>query len=296
MTGRAWTAVAALAGAASLAGCGGGAHAPRAEQPAAPARLAFTDPSSQPLRIVDRGVVERRGQVSVHDVSYTSGDRRVVAYLVEPADAHGARAGVVLVHGSGGDRHELLVYAIDLARHGMLAIAPTMPSERPQSPPVSLAALLAQARSSTVEDVVAVRRAGDVLVAHGARRLGYLGWSSGAKTGTFVAASDRRFAGLALLSAGAATVGQFVSAAPAGSRALVRRELSLVDPIGYVALARPGTLLLENGTRDAVVPRAALDNIVHAAPKGTVVRWYPAGHALDAAAYRAAITWLLARL
>jgi dienelactone hydrolase len=141
-----------------------------------------------------------------------------------------------------------------------------------------------------------VRRAGDVLATHGARRLGYLGWSSGAKTGTFVAASDSRFAALALLSAGAATVEQFVQAAPPALRAKVRRGLVAVDPIRYVAFARPGTLLLEDGTHDTVVPRSALENIVRAAPKGTSVRWYPTGHALDAAAYRAAIGWLASRL
>ena len=53
----------------------------------------------------------------------------------------------------------------------------------------------------------------------------------------------------------------------------------------YVARARPGSLLLEDGRRDEVVPRAALLNIADAAPKGTTVRWYDAPHALDRAAY-----------
>ena len=47
---------------------------------------------------------------------------------------------------------------------------------------------------------------------------------------------------------------------------------------------------------DAVVSREALENMIEAAPHGTVVRWYPAGHALTAAAYRDAFTLLLARL
>lgn len=285
---------------ALLAGCGGEAHAPKTTNTAVEApRLAFADPASQPLRFVDHGVVERHAAVTVHDVSYASGGRRVDAYLVEPTAGGGTGSGVVVVHGSGGDRRELLPYAIELARKGVVAIAPTMPSERPAAPPTSVSALLAQARATTVGDVVAVRRAGDVLVAHAsvdAHRLGYLGWSSGAKTGTFVAASDMRFAALALLSAGAATVGQFVAAAPAAVRALVRRGLASVDPIRYASFARPGTLLLEDGTHDAVVPRSALGNIVRAAPKGTVVRWYATGHALDASAYRVAIAWLQQRL
>lgn len=296
--GRARTGSVAIAvgAAALLAGCGSHAHRPAAAKTStAEPRLAFADPTAQPLRFVDRGVVERDRSIVVHDVSYASGGRRISAYLVEPVGV-GIHAGVVLVHGSGGSRRELLPYGIELARRGAIAIAPTMPSERAHAPATSVAGLLAQARASTVADVVAVRRAGDVLVSRGARRLGYLGWSSGAKTGTFVAASDARFAALALLSVGAATVDQFVAAAPAGAQALVRRELSSVDPIRYVSFARRGTLLLEDGRRDAIVPHAALENIVRAAPKGTIVRWYPTGHALDTSAYRAAIAWLISRL
>ena len=80
------------------------------------------------------------------------------------------------------------------------------------------------------------------------------------------------------------------------SRALVRRELGSVHPLRYAALARPGTLLLEDGTGDKVVPRKALENMIHAAPPKTVVRWYPAGHALNARAYDEAFTWLLTKL
>ena len=152
---------------------------------------------------------------------------------------------------------------------------------------------------TTVRDVVAVRRAADVLASRprvDPKRLGYLGWSAGAKTETFVAAADPRFGALALLSAGADPVSAFVSSAPAADRRLVRRALGSVYLIRHVAYARPGTLLLADGTRDAVVPHGALENAERAAPRGTVVRWYPTGHALDAKAYRDAFTWLLQRL
>jgi hypothetical protein len=58
----------------------------------------------------------------------------------------------------------------------------------------------------------------------------------------------------------------------------------------------PGSLLLEDGTRDSVVPHHALLNMVRAAPPKTIVRWYPAGHGLDAAADREAFAWLVTRL
>jgi len=76
----------------------------------------------------------------------------------------------------------------------------------------------------------------------------------------------------------------------------VQRGLGSVDPLRYIAQARPGTVLIADGRRDRVVPRAALLNMIHAAPKGTLVRWYDAGHQLNAAAYRATFAWLAAKL
>jgi dienelactone hydrolase len=244
-------------------------------------------------------VVLRRGGVTVHDVSYLSGGRRIQAYLVEGKGKQ-ARPGIVLVHGGGGDRSELLGDAVALARLGFVAMTITAPSTAyPPAQPTTVQQLVDDSKTVTVADVVAVRRAADLLESLPAvdgKRLGYLGWSNGAKTGAFVAASDSRFGALALLSGGADKLAAFVKAAPAGQKALVRTGLGRVDPLRYIAVARPGTVLLADGRRDRIVPRAALLNMVHAAPKGTLVRWYDAGHELDAAAYRAAFAWLAKKL
>lgn len=261
-------------------------------------RLSFAVPSGK-LAFVDHGVIERKGSVVVHDVEFSSGAERIRAYLVEPIKP-GRVPGVVLVHGSGGDRSELLPKAIELAQRGAVTMTITAPSTSDPLPaPTDVAELLAGSTATTVRDVVAVRRAADVLASRPAvdpSRLGYLGWSAGAKTGTFVAASDPRFRALALLSAGADSVAAFVSAAPARDRRIVRRTLSSIDPIRYVALARPGTLLLEDGSNDTVIPHEALENVADAAPPGTLVRWYPTGHALSPKAYDDAFTWLLQKL
>ena len=262
-------------------------------------QLAFGYDRSAPLDFVDHGVVERRGSVAVHDIQFRSGAERIQGYLVEPISP-GRRPGIVLVHGAGGDRSELLDKAIELAQRGAVALTITAPSTAyPLPQPTTVAQLLTGTTLTALRDVVAVRRAADVLISLPTvdpKRIGYLGWSAGAKTGTFVVAADPRFRALALLSAGADPVSAFVASAPAAYRRLVRRALSSVDPIRYVALAHPGTLLLEDGTRDAVVPHEALENVVNAAPRGTLVRWYPTGHALDAKAYGDAFTWLLQRL
>ena len=262
-------------------------------------QLSFADDPSTILAFVDRGVIERKGSVVVHDIEYRSGTEPIQAYLVEPIGT-AREPGVVLVHGSGGDRSELLPQAIELAQRGAVTMTITAPSTSDPLPaPTNIGELLAGSTSTIVRDVVAVRRAADLLASRPTvdpKRIGYLGWSAGAKTGTFVAASDPRFRALALLSAGADTVSSFVKAAPAGDKQIAREALSSIDPIRYVALARPGTLLLEDGTHDEVIPQVALENVIHAAPHGTLVRWYPTGHALSAKAYDDAFAWLLQKL
>ena len=277
-----------------LAGC---SHSPQRSVSSA-VRPTFGYERSQPLGYVDRGVVAHPGPVSVRDISYLSGSERVYGYLAERPDRK-VQPGVVLVHGSGGDRRQLIGAAVSLAQRGIVAMTITEPSAAHPLAPVTGRALLAQSRAVTVRDVIAVRRAADVLASLSIvdrRRVGYLGWSAGARTGAFVAASDRRFKALVLLSAGADKLTVFVKAAPASLRPLVEDLLGSVDPLRYISRARPHTLLLEDGRRDAVVPRHALLNMIRAAPAGTIVHWYTAGHALDDSAFRDAFAWLVSKL
>lgn len=284
----------------ALAGCGGKTTTPTTTAPtttaaAGPPRLSF-DQGKTPLGYVDKGVIHRDGKVAIHDVSFLSQGRRVSGWLVEPGGGL-KRPAVILVHGSGGTRDELLADAVVLASRGAVALTITEPStSHPPPAPTSDDQLLTESRDVTIADVVAVRRAADALQSLPGvdpNRIGYLGWSAGAKTGAFVAASDSRFHALALLSGGADTLASFVKAAPASIRARARTVLGSVDPLRYLSFAKPGTVLLEDGRKDTIIPREALENFVRAAPPRTVVHWYPADHALNAAAYRTAFAWLL---
>jgi hypothetical protein len=286
--------VAALA--ALLAGCGSSGSQASSE---GPPRLHFDYDRSAPLAYADHGRINKRSfPIAVHDVSFRSNGRTIEGYLLVPPGS-GRRPAVVFVHGSGGDRNELLGQAAELAARNVLALTITAPSHSVVSSPSTLRGLLAQARSLTVNDVVAVRRALDVLQtlpAADSKRIGYVGWSAGARLGAIVAAAEPRIKALVLVSAGADPLSQFVSHAPPGTKGRVRTVLGSVDPLRYIARARSGSLLLEDGRRDEVVPRAALLNVVHAAPSGTAVKWYDAPHALTAQAYRDAFAWLATKL
>jgi dienelactone hydrolase len=277
-----------------VAGCGSSSSPSGRSKP-----QPFAYDAAAPLRYVDRGRVNTRTYpLAVHDVSYSSGGRRVAGYLVLPP-GRGRHPAVVFVHGAGGDRRELLVQAGWLAARNVVTLTITAPSATRRSLPATPAEVLAETRATAVADVVAVRRAVDLLqklAVVDPARIGYLGWSAGARTGALLAAAEPRLRALVLLSAGAARVSAYAASAPPALRPQVRRVLGSVDPLRYVAHARPGSLLLEDGRRDEIVPRYALLNVVHAAPHGTAVRWYDTPHALDRKAYRDAFAWLARKL
>jgi len=83
--------------------------------------------------------------------------------------------------------------------------------------------------------------------------------------------------------------------APAALRPQVQRTLTVLDPLRWIAKTK-APLLLQNGKQDEVVPRNALDALAKAAPAGSKVRWYAAGHELNAQAYEDQLAFLQQKL
>ena len=137
---------------AFTAGCGGTKSEPESSP--------FAYDASAPLSYVDRGVVNHGYPIAVHDVSFTSSGKRVDAMLVVPP-GKGPFPAVVYLHGTGGDRTELLVPATWMAARGVVALTLTMPADA-KGTGTALQRLGAQ-REAAVAAVVATRRAVDVL-------------------------------------------------------------------------------------------------------------------------------------
>jgi dienelactone hydrolase len=287
-------ALAALVGA--VAGCGGSspAHARR------PQRSLFSYDRAQPLAFVDRGRVNQHYPIAVDDVSYTSGKDRINAYLVRPQGAHGRLPAVVYLHGAQGDRTELLVQSTWLAARGAIALVITAPSTASQEPAgLKGVPFLRWEQQIQARDVVAIRRAVDVLASRkdvDPSRIGFVGWSSGSHTGGILAAVEPRLRALVLMSGGVAPVEVYAALARPDQRPAIRDYMGSVDPLRFLTRARPGSLFLEDGTKDTIVPRKALLTFARAAPKGTRLKWYAAGHGLNDAAYRDQLAWLAAKL
>lgn len=279
---------------ACAAACGGSGG-----QGQAGAAGPFAYDTAQPLRFVDRGRINQHYPIAVDDVSYTSGRDRINAYLVRPPGKRGRLPAVVYLHGAQGDRTEFLVPSTWIAARGAIALTITAPSTAVPVPKANGVRFLRWQAQIQKRDVVAVRRAIDLLSARrdvDPKRIGFVGWSAGSHTGAILAGIEPRLRAVVLMSCGVAPVSEYAAVAPQALRRPIRRYLGSIDPLRYVARARASSLLLQNGRTDTVVPRAALQAVVQAAPRGTSVRWYDAGHALNNRAYRDQLAFLAAKL
>ena len=185
-----------------------------------------------------------------------------------------------------------------MAARGVIALTITMP-EGSIPAQASARQRLAAERRAAVGTVVAARRAVDVLEALpevDRKEIGLVGWSAGARFGAILAGVEPRIRALDLFSGGSSSVSEYAALAPAELRAALRRELGAVDPLRWVAHARPGSILLQDGRNDEVVPRKALQALAKAAGGAAEVRWYDQAHAPSRAAYADQLDWMAAKL
>jgi len=285
-----------LAVAAGLTGCGGSSTT-RSDSANNINSTLFVYDAMKPLRYVDRGVVNHGYPIKVHDVSFTAAGRRVDGFLAVPP-GKGPFPAVLYLHGSGGDRSQMIVPATWLAARGVAALTITMP----QTPSVggeSAHAQLVADRKAVVATIVAARRAVDALQRLPEvkpDRIGFVGFSAGARMGAILAGVEPRIRAFDLLSGGSPPVEDYARQAPADLRPAVRRELGAVDPLRWVARARPGTILIQDGRQDEVVPRTSLQALAKAAGAAAEARWYDQGHSPESAAWLDQLRWLSGKL
>jgi dienelactone hydrolase len=288
--------VALLAVLALAAACAGDddrqtSEPPPEARPAGP----FAYRAAAPLNARERTVGEG-ADGAVRDVEFGSpGSGRVRAYLVTPKRA-GRRPAVVFLHGAGGNRDEFLPDAAIWVRDGGVALTIEAAPLRAASTPRGQ---LRQEREVVAHTVVRVRRAVDYLATQqrvDPDRIGFVGWSAGARTGAIVAGVERRISAFVLMSAGATPLSEYIAASPPELKDDVERVLAPVDPLRWIERARPRTIFFQNATQDEIVPREALENLIRAAPKPQRVRWYAADHALNERARSEQRAWLAAKL
>jgi dienelactone hydrolase len=276
-----------------VGGCGGDSK-PEARGP-------FDYDREASLEFQDKGRVNRNYPIEIRDVSYASpgGDDQVTAFLVKPP-GKGPFPGVILVHGAGANRQQLVVQATWLAGRGAVALVVDSPFARNPGIqfPEGIPGLRVE-RDLIVKNVQELRRAVDVLEEHGGvedEKIGYIGYSAGARTGAILAGNEDRVDAYVFISGGSAPISEVTKAVPPDVRSDVEMILTEVDPLRHIRDAAPAKLRFQNGRKDEVVPRAALLAMYRAASKPKEIRWYDATHEPTAAVYRDTLSWLTREL
>jgi dienelactone hydrolase len=286
-----------IAAAAALTACNGGGS--KSKEPSS-LEAPFVYDQSKALELRTKKTI-RQGDVELRDISFKGAQgESVPAYLVVPSGKEPHPA-VIYAHGSGGDRRDLLLYAILLAQKGAVAMALEMnyaASRTTGAPPQGIRGAEAVARNQ-IQAVVEVRRAVDVLRSLDFvddDKIGYVGWSAGARTGAILAGVDHRIRAFDLLGGGALPIAASLVGAPPSARPRLTVLLRKTDPLLYVAHAAPSALLFQAGRQDEVVPRRALAGLAQAGSKPKEVRWDDSGHAPSDAAWGYSLRWLSTKL
>jgi poly(3-hydroxybutyrate) depolymerase len=276
-----------LLAATLLAGCGSDEKSGLAEP------FAY---DSKPLALESAKTTLGSNGVEVRDISFAGPSKtRLDAYLAIPSSS-GKHPAVVYAHGAGGDRLELLSEATEMARTGAVTLTLEMiyaPSRAKPLPPG-----MAGARENSRLEVEAVRevaRAVDLLrslPSVDGDRIGYVGWSAGARMGAIVSGVDHRIVAFDLIAGGGAPVSEYVRLAPADLRAELRAILDRTDSLRFVHDAAPSALLFQDGRRDEIVPETALRTLANAGSEPKEIRWYDSGHVPSAKAWSDSRTWL----
>ena len=154
---------------------------------------------------------------------------------------------VIYLHGSGGDRKQLVVPATWLASRHAIGLVITAPSATARAVPRAARQRPRLRRQARLEerDVIAVRRGIDLLRRRpdvDPSRIGYVGWSAGARSGAILAGVEPRLRTVVLMSGGATPISSYAARAPASLRPTIRRYLGdrRPAPLRTAAQPRPG--------------------------------------------------------
>jgi predicted esterase len=165
--------------------------------------------------------------------------------------------------------------------------------------PADPLARLRKERDLTVQTILGLRRGVDLLQSLpqvDPKRIGFVGFSEGAKIGAILAGVDHRIRAFALMSAGSPTVASFVAGLPPGEATGITRVLRQIDPVRYLGHAAPSSVFFQDGSLDQLVPHAQLVRVAQAATGPKRLQWYAAGHTLNKAAFRDQLAWLSSEL
>jgi predicted esterase len=275
------------------------AAAPQTAAPATASPALFDYDASRPLAIRETARREDGGAV-LRDITYVtlSGGANAATLITPKAPAGPAAPAILFVHWYGppaptSNRTQFIPDGVALARLGITSLLIDTPWSLP-----------AYFRNRTreedytrsVQQVRDLRRALDVLMAQPGvdrTRVAYVGHDFGAMYGTLAAVVDPRVTHFVFMAGTASFSDWFLYGPKLEGEARDRfvAALAPLDPVRWVPKLR-GPVLMQFADTDEHVSTARREQLAAAAPSGTEVRTYKAGHELSEEATRERLAWL----
>lgn len=255
--------------------------------------------------------VERRGGISIHDISYASPKGgRVPAYLVVPK-GKGPFAAVIWGHwywknSPMRNRKQFLDEAVALANSGVVSLLTDGPVARPghlenREP------LNDEQADDLVQQIVDMRRGVDLLVARKdvePKRIAYVGHSYNATVGGFLSGIDRRFKAFVLMAGGLSDEVDMKTKeyeeyrqklGPERFDAFVAKYTWL-DPGKFVSHAAPAVVFMQYATQERILTPEWARQYAAIVSEPKRFKLYDAPHALNAEARRDRLAFLSEQL
>ena len=262
----------------------------------------FAYDASRPLAYRDEGRVNSPYPIAVDDVSYAAPGGRVPAYLALPNKGTKLPA-VIYLHGSGEGRERFLLPAVWAAGEARGRHDPDSAVQQRRRPAGGLSPCAALARDRRIFAARRDRRAPRGRPAAAACRRSTRS-ASGSSAGASAPASravtagvEPRLRAVVLMSGGSLPVSAYVAQAPAALRPQVRQSLTQIDPLRWMARAHPGLGAAPGRPQGPDRPAGGAGRARRRRRRpGSVVRWYPAGHELNAQVYRDQLAFLAKKL
>jgi len=254
---------------------------------------------------------EKRGDVTIHDISYASPKGGLVpAYLVVPR-GKGPFAAVVWGHwywqnSPMRNRKEFLDEAVALAPAGVISLLPDGPVARPGFV-ADRTPLNEKQTTDMVQAVVDMRRGIDLLFARpdvDKSRLGYVGHSYNAAIGAFLSGVDRRAKAYVLMAGGLSDEVDMKTREYQEYRQKVGPEkfdafvakYSWLDQGKYIAHAAPAFVFMQFATQEKFLTPEHAKQYLKIVSQPNMLKSYEAPHALNADARRDRIEFLTKQL
>ena len=266
------------------------------------AEVSFEYDQARPLELKETATREQES-VTLREITYASLDGTPnAATVVAQKGTTGSLPAILFVHWYGppeptSNRTQFIPDAIELAKSGAVSLLIDTPWSKPTY-------FRERTRDGdyarSVQQVKDLRRALDVLFSIPGidpARVAYVGHDFGAMYGALAAASDPRVKAFVFMAGTQSFSDWFLYGPkpPEDARQKFIAEMALLDPIKYLPKVKM-PILLQFANEDEHVPRARAEALAAAALEPKWVRFYSAGHELNALATRERIDWLKKQL